>query len=390
MKRNILLFLLVFLSLISGCKADLNGHSDGSYEEIFNESDNVEETIEPSFIDIKVLAAGDMMFHLPQIYGAKTADGGYDFRGSFKYVKKYIKESDVSIGNFETVISSKSPSGYPRFSSPPQTLEAIKDAGFDIMSTANNHILDQGIKGIIHTIEAIEAQGMKNIGSYGDKPSPLMTDIDGIKLGFAAYTSSVNGLDSLLPKDKKYMVNRIDEESIGKDMEILKDQGADIIIVYLHWGYEYHREPSENQMSMAEKVMDMGADIILGSHPHVIQRTDLIEKDGKNKFIAYSMGNFLSNQSYETMGNSYTEDGVMIEMVIEKNLLTDEVRLKEVKYIPTWVYRYKENNKIRHEILPIEDVLESDRELPGNVISRMKKSLEDTLSVLNGNLDEVK
>lgn len=346
---------------------------------------------EPIISNINLIAAGDIMFHSPQIRAAyNDEEKTYDFSSVFKYVEKYIQKADIALANFETVTAGKDIkfSGYPRFNTPKESLLGIKEAGFDILTTANNHSLDQGKKGLIKTIEAIEEYGLKNIGTYREPNKDIfIEEIKGIKLGLLSYTYGLNGMDvALSPEELSYMVNLIDEDKIKSDIEKTKELGADLIVVFIHWGNEYHREPSEYQIELGDKMMEWGADIILGSHPHVIQKSETINKNGKDKFIVYSMGNFLSNQRAETLQNPYTEDGILINLNIEKNFESNETIIKDIEYIPTWVHRYRENGKLVYEILPVKNAIEDKIETIGidGIKTRLKKSYEDTMEKMMG------
>lgn len=406
MKKRLLilsLLLLILISVIFGCCLTAFVHVEGKDTFVENvdmpsntgvdnhkEKESVQEEIieEPSVLNIKLLAVGDLMFHMPQINAAKTNSGEYDFSSSFKHVKKYIEGVNIATGNFETVTAGNDLgfSGFPRFNSPKQTLLALKDSGFDIISTANNHSLDQGQKGIINTIDAIEFYGLKNIGTYKDQNRQLLIeDVNGIKVGFISYTERLNGLEGLLSAEHGFMVNRMDERLIEEDIKNLKEQEVDLIVVYSHWGDEYHKEPSQHQIDLGRKMIAWGANIILGSHPHVVQRAEIIEFEGKDNLIVYSMGNFLSNQRYETMGNSSTEDGVMVEIELEKDISTVMTTIKEIRCIPTWVYRYKDSIGLHYEILPIEDVLldNSELQLSDSILERIRKSYDTTMSTFN-------
>lgn len=356
-------------------------------EEVHGEMIKKPELELPTKTNIKLLGVGDIMFHYPQFKAAKTSENTYDFNPVFKHVKSYIQDADLALGNFETVTAGKEKgfSGYPRFNSPKEVLSAIKNAGFDILSTANNHSLDQGKKGIISTIDAIEEYGLKNIGTYKEPGRPILVeDVKGIKIGLLCYTYGVNGLESLVSSDElEFMVNRIDEDLIQQDIVQAKDDGAEIVVVFIHWGYEYHNKVSTQQVELSKKMVEWGANIILGSHPHVIQRAEVIEFGGRENYVIYSMGNFLSNQRLETMGNSYTEDGVMVEIELEKDHSNSEVIIKDINYIPTWVYRYSENNKFSYEILPLEDIDNLQVPLPDSILTRIRKSYKDTMDTIN-------
>ena len=402
LKKRIGLLILTLLLLVSftGCtiyKENLSLDSINDFEEIevkeeeiIVEPEEPEEPEEPIILNMDLLAAGDIMFHSPQYQAAYNAeDKTYDFTPVFKHVEKYIQEADIALANFETVTAGEEIqfSGYPRFNTPKESLFAIKEAGFDILSTANNHTLDQGKKGLIGTIEMIEEYGLKNIGTYREADEDILVeDINGIVLGFLSYTYGLNGMDGMLTTEElSYMVNLIDEEKIKKDIEKTKELGVDLTVVTIHWGNEYHEEPSEYQIILGGKMIDWGADIILGSHPHVIQKSEIVDKDGKDKFIIYSMGNYLSNQRYERLNNYHTEDGIMIKLNIEKNFESEETIIKEVEYIPTWVNKYSNDGKMFYEILPVKDALENEIEVIGieNLKVRLEKSYEDTMGKMH-------
>lgn len=385
MKRRyifILTLMLVLVVILSGCEID---HKKSIEEDI---EDVQEDIIEESQLEnISILAAGDIMFHIPQINSARIGAGMYDFSPVFKYVKKHIQDADISLANFETVtLDERKYSGFPRFNSPSASLSGLKDTGFDILSTANNHCLDQGKQGIISTLKNIEDAGLKSLGTY-DRPhiDPMIENVKGIEIGLLSYTYGVNGLDSLLSREElSYMINFIDEDKIEKDIAYLKEKDVDIILVFIHWGHEYHREPSNYQVELGNKMIQWGANIILGSHPHVVQRTEIVEHNGINNFIIYSMGNFISNQSEYTMGNPYTEDGVMVKIDIEKDLINGQSSIKTIYYIPTWVYRYREDGRMKYTILPVEQVQngEIDMDLDKNTLLRIEKSYRDTIEIL--------
>jgi poly-gamma-glutamate synthesis protein (capsule biosynthesis protein) len=349
-------------------------------------------------VTVRIRATGDIMFHPSQLDGAydyKT--NTYNFEHSFKAIKSIIREADIAIANFEGTTAGNEVyayQGYPLFNAPDEALDAIKNAGFDILSTANNHSLDTRKAGIIRTIEQIKARGMEPIGTFTSKPETrvLIKDVKGIRFAFMAYTEMVNGLETVLtPEDLDVMVNIIDEEKMKEDIIYAKDNNADVIIAYLHWGDEYSRIQAQRQEILADMLFRSGVDIILGSHPHVIQPTQTLDYDGKTKFIAYSMGNFLSNQRVETLVpygmseqvSKYTEDGIIIDIEIEKKGSTKEISIKNINYIPLWVYKgVKENGTAEHIVYPIMDYIES-AELDEDSKARMSRSYADTMAQMN-------
>ncbi|WP_353097522.1 CapA family protein [Tissierella praeacuta] len=383
-------FLFIFLGTViyTHIKSteDNIGNEKSELSKEIDENDSNEEKGENRISSIKILAAGDIMFHSPQYKVAFNKETkSYDFTNTFRYIKKYVEEADLALANFETVTAGAEIgfSGFPRFNTPKESLLAIKETGFDILSTANNHCLDQGKKGIIQTIDNINEYGMKNMGTYKEpNDNILIEEVEDVKIGLLSYTYGLNGMDNALSKEElSYMINRIDEEKIKNDIEKVKSLGTDLVVVFIHWGNEYQREPSDYQLELGSKMVEWGANIILGSHPHVIQKTEIINKDGKDNFIIYSMGNFLSNQRKENTDNSYTEDGVMVNLNIEKDFSSGETIIKSIDYIPTWVYRHRENGKLSYEILPIDDYIQGklDIEVVDSLKPRLEKSFKDTM-----------
>lgn len=398
-KRSLYIILLLFiLSIIifRGINVENSQVVDDINIDIIEETPDtieIEEDIvvEPTFIDIDILAVGDIMFHIPQVTSASIGEDDYDFRPMFEHVKEYIQSADLALGNYETVtVKDRSYSGFPRFNSPIETVEALKYAGFNILSTANNHSLDQGKIGIISTIDAINQYCLEPVGTNMDKDNePLIVDVEGIRVGVLSYTFGLNGLDSLLsPEELSYMVNLIDEEKIQEEIQLLEVNDVDIIISYIHWGHEYHHEPSQYQKDLGNKLIEWGVNIVFGSHPHVVQKSEIIQLNGEDNLIVYSMGNFLSNQREITMGNPYTEDGVMVRVNIEKDLELNKTVIREIEYIPTWVHRYNDGGKYSYEILPSEDVLMGNLDLTiaidSNIMKRIEKSYNDVKNVYSG------
>ncbi len=291
-----------------------------------------------------IVAVGDIMFHENQItsaYDGKT----YNFGLPFEYIKEEIQSSDLSIGNFEaTVNPNRKFSGYPQFNAPEQTLASLKELGFDVLVTSNNHSLDTGIEGLLTTVKCIRKFGMLPVGTgEKDMPKHVIQDINGIKIGILAYTYGTNNILS----GKKYAdyINLIVGNKIKSEIEGIR-KNCDFIIIYLHTGTEYIRTVEKSQPDFFKSIADMGADCVLGSHPHVARDSETyIAKDGREVFINYSLGNFISN-----MDKRYTDVGLMIKLVIKKDASTT---LCSAEAIP--LYRYRVDNKI--SVLKCEDAL---------------------------------
>lgn len=325
--------------------------------------------------EIKLYVCGDIMFHSPQIPAA-LKNGQYDFYDSFKYIKD-VTHDGVLIGNFESTIRDDGFMGYPLFRTPRVAIKNLKDAGFDILALANNHALDGQKDGVIMTKQEVLNQGLTAIGTYfkDEETLPVIKEIEGRKIAFLNYTYGVNGLDGWLGDDQ-YMVNRLNEEKILNDINYAKEN-AEGTIVMVHWGTEYKiGEPDASQERWLKFFHENGVDVVLGSHPHVIEKDGFLEKDGHKMYYIYSLGNFLSNQRREYMDQPYGEDGVILEL---KLMPYDEkrVEVKDVIYHPTWVKRSK--NPVRYEIIPVYNNIS---DLTDFDINRLIESKNRTLSIL--------
>jgi poly-gamma-glutamate synthesis protein (capsule biosynthesis protein) len=349
---------------------------------------------EETFIDIQISAVGDVMAHGNQLIAAKNnPEGVYNFNSVFEDIKPFIEEADLALANLETTLAgdSREYSGYPLFNAPDALADALLYAGFDTIVTANNHSLDTRAEGLRRTAEVIEEKGMDAIGTFSSPPDPderyLIKDVEGIKVAIIGYTEHLNGLDSQYSAEEvDAMVNTIDEAQMVADIENVKTHDPDIIVAYMHWGSEYSRDPNSIQTTNAEILAREGVDIIFGSHPHVVHEAEFIEVDGNKAFVTYSLGNFVSNQRRETLGEGMepTEDGTIVNVDIQKNEQTGETTIESVDFIPTWVYRHSDTGSApyTYRILPIESALE-DSNLSESYKERMRGSYERTRDRIN-------
>ena len=290
----------------------------------------------PAVKTITVTASGDMLYHTP-VYLSAYDGKRYDFDNDFEQVKPLIASADLALGDFEGTINPNRPlGGFPLFNAPIDAVASIKDAGFDVIDLAHNHILDTRIEGIKTTAAAFHDQGLATIGVTVDNSGILVKEVNGIKVALLAYAYGFNGLEESLTQAeydtylKDLSLDKVEAEI--KEAESL----ADITIVMPQSGVEYSLEPTEEQQTVYRKMIDFGADIIFGGHPHVAEPTEIVEKDGEKKFIIYSMGNLLSNQRYETVNSNYwTERGVIPEVEISKE--GQRTYLSKIALHPTWV-----------------------------------------------------
>lgn len=337
--------------------------------------------------EVKILAMGDMIFHQPIVKNYRSNDS-YDFTPIFNNISSDINEADLAIANFEgSVNSNRKLSGFPLFNFPKETIYSLKNVGFDLLSTANNHALDTGLDGIAETISHINESGMKNFGTLAeDGDKGIIVEKNGIKIGLISFTDTLNGMDSLM-RGKEYSVNTFAQD-VKSDIQNLKDN-TDIVIVYPHWGNEYQLVPNERQIFLKEMLQESGADIILGSHPHVLQRYEVEDKNNKKYFTIFSMGNALSNQRVENLKKSGVDTGALIKLVIEKDNVSGETKLKSYGVYPTYVNRYHANGKLNYDLVKLEDIIPAGRlsdVTKDDLKAKAEKKYREALKVLKGEI----
>ena len=294
----------------------------------------------------RIMANGDLLYHDIIYISAKKTDGTYDFHENFEYVKPWLKQADLVIGDFEgTVNKDHYLAGYPLFNAPGEVMDAIKDAGYQVLDLAHNHILDSQIEGVVSTADAIEKAGMTPIGVYTheprDKAPIVIKEVNGIKVALLAYSYGFNGIEqSISQEDYNRYLSDLDEDKMKAEIERAEKE-ADITIIMPQMGVEYQIEPTEEQKKLYHKMIDWGADIIFGGHPHVVEPAETVEKDGDKKLIIYSMGNFISNQRIETMQDvenaKWTERGVLMDVTIKKK--SGKTTIETAQAHPSWVSR---------------------------------------------------
>ena len=294
----------------------------------------------------RIMAHGDLLYHIPIYRTALKEDGSYDFHENFDYVKPWFKKADLVIGDFEGTISKDHYlAGYPLFNAPGEVMDAIKDAGYQVLDLAHNHILDSQLEGVISTADVIEKAGITPIGVYAhearDKAPLVIKEVNGIKVAFLAYSYGFNGIEEYISKeDYNNYLSDLNEDKMKAEIERAEKE-ADITVVMPQMGIEYQLEPTEEQKILYHKMIDWGADLIFGGHPHVVEPAETVEKDGDKKLIIYSMGNFLSNQRIETMQDEenakWTERGVLMDVTIKKKAGKTTIETAEAH--PTWVNR---------------------------------------------------
>lgn len=346
-----------------------------------------------SSVTISITAVGDIMCHSVQFNYAEVKGDSFDFNPVYREVKKYFIGSDFLFGNLETVAagSSKGYSGYPFFNTPDDFITALKNAGFDLLTTSNNHSLDQGEKGIRRTIDIIRQNGLNYNGTFAsqrDRDSIRIFNIKGIRIAFLAYSYGTNG--NPVPKGKSFLINLIDFSLIHRDIKEARLKGAEIILVHYHFGEEYKREPVSSQMETVRRTIEAGADLIIGGHTHVLQPADYFKTVNAGLdtgFVIYSMGNFLSNQRWR-----YSDAGVIINIYLTRNFLNDSIYISKVDYIPSWVFKGNTDRGREYVILPSFPGYKSsiDDYLTGDDLNSMKQSFEDCSFILTKYTERIK
>ncbi len=373
----------------------------------------------------EILCVGDVMVHKSQIPAQyDEATGAYNFDNNFQYIKKYTEKADAALCNVETTFAGQPYTGYPVFSAPETLADALRDAGFDVAITSNNHMMDKGTSGMKRTVEVLRAAGLPVTGSRlaADEPRYVIYDMDGIKLGVVAYTYTtlsggrvlVNG--NTISDEAASLINRFSYDTVESDLAKVKEQvdlartdGAEIVAVYYHWGEEYQKTANKWQHLIAEKtVEDMDVDIIFASHPHVLQEMEYIaqavpaaphedetaaetgdadaagaasgggieddvsvtaapEVTYKYVPVYYSLGNLISNQRTETGLPKATENGALAivtasfeETTLDGVLTGRRLLCCEADAVPTWVDKYKSGGKDVYAVIPLDDELDNN------------------------------
>jgi poly-gamma-glutamate capsule biosynthesis protein CapA/YwtB (metallophosphatase superfamily) len=298
---------------------------------------------------ITLLFLGDIMGHDEQIWSAENRETHtYYYDDVFQYVTDEISEADLAIANFEVTLAGSPYAGYPAFSSPAPLAAACINAGIDVFATANNHAADRGKKGILSTIYRLDSLGILHTGTFSDREErdslyPMIIHKNGFSLALLNYTYATNGITVPPP----VIVNMLEKNSVTADIEKAREKNPDAIILFLHWGTEYDTVPSKTETDLADYFFSRGVDLIIGSHPHVLQRMEWTkgETNRKDRIAVYSMGNYVSNQR-----RTGTDGGAMVRIELEKE--ADSLYVSEAGYCLTWVYTPIENYRKKFFILP--------------------------------------
>lgn len=368
-----------------------------------------------------IYSVGDMLMHMSVVNaGHNDATGEYDqFHRIFDYVTDYTTTADLMVGNLETTLAGTDNgyqyNGYPNFNCPDGVIDGMKSVGFDVVLTANNHSYDTRTKGFNRTTRTIAERGLDYLGTKMDPEEPdyLIVDLNGISVGLMCYTYetgtgnpntvALNGI-SLTEADSK-LVNTFNEKNldafyaeISANLAQMEAKGVEATVLYLHWGWEYNLTPNTTQKTMAQELCDLGVDVIIGGHPHVVQPMELLTSttDENHKTIClYSMGNAVSNQRLGNLSNvstAHTEDGVMMRLTFAK-YSDGTVIIESADVLPFWVWMHYDAdwNKL-YQIMPLDDQIEDWQTRFGvddKTMQKLQESYDRTMAVMGNTEQEV-
>ncbi|MDR1546526.1 MAG: CapA family protein [Deltaproteobacteria bacterium] len=311
---------------------------------------------------VRLMAVGDVLIHEPLRLAAARPEGGYDFRPFFSFLAPLFRQADLVVANLEVPLAGadRGFSGYPSFNAPTELAADLKASGVTTLLLANNHSLDRGWTGLEATRAAVEAAGLDYAGAYADpqdKARRLVSVNNGLLVALLNYSYGFNGRAGPDPSES-WKLGFIDEEAIFADLAQARAQGADFAVVALHFGQEYRLKPDAAQIELAEKLLAgrpeeglLGADLILGAHPHVVQPFAAFNRDGRRQAVVYSLGNFVSNQTAE-----HTFIGLLFDALLT---VTPDGRrtVDQVKLIPTWCRRSLVNGRRRYAVVPLAEAV---------------------------------
>ena len=363
---------------------------------------------------VTISATGDLLMHLPIIDSCKQSDGTYDFSKLFPALNPYVQKADWAVANLETTFCGLGNGfpykGYPNFNCPDELAANLKNTGFDMLLTANNHSYDTNVFGMRRTLQTLRNAGLEYMGTgeQPDFPKYTVKELNGIKVGMMCYTyciktaadGSIHLNNTLVPISKEatglinyFDYSKLDEfyAQIEDNLEQMKAQGTEATVMFIHWGAEYQTTHNADQSAIAQKLCDLGIDVIIGGHPHVIQPVELFTSttDPDHKTVClYSMGNTVSNQfqgNLSSITTAHTEDGMLFSVTFAK-YSDGTVILENAELLPTWHTR-------QYKILPLDKSVENWQEAYGvdsATVTKMNASYDRTMAIVGAGMEQVK
>lgn len=403
MKKRLLA--LALLLLLTGCGSAPSTQADAS-----EPPEASEPVVQPNIVST-LAVCGDAMSHMPQTRDAYDSQAGaYDYKPMIRFAKPWIEQADYAVVNLETTFAGGSDySGFPAFNTPDALGDALKDAGFDLVSTANNHCLDRGYDGMVRTLDVLDNLGLAHVGTYRSAVERAaqngvhVADVGGIKVAFLSYTYGTNGIPlskshpdtvNILHTDYMSDAQVLDTARIADDLAAAEALSPDLIAVIVHWGVEYQTTQNDHQEEIADFLFDHGADVILGSHPHVLQPMEtrtLTDRDGTTHtgFVCWSLGNFISSQNDE-----YTDTTVVLNLELTKNPNTGATDVTKVGYVPLYMLdREQEVDGERFTLLDahrgIEEYASGDSSyISASTEKKLQKCVSDCHKILGAEYDQ--
>ena len=391
----LIIFILIAIFYYFKNKSNYESLIQSSKEELENEKQENEknpdkEQEEPTDVTFTLAAIGDIMCHNTQYIDAyNESNNTYDFSYVFNDISLYTKTADICIGNLETTFAGEEVgySSYPTFNTPDSLAYELKDIGLDVLSTAGNHALDKGFDGLSRTIDTLNAADISHLGTYKneeDQNKTLIKYVKGIKIAFVNYAYGTNGIP--LPSDKPFCVNLIDENLMKTQIDNAKKENPDIIVACMHWGNEYKTKQNSTQEDLANFLFQNGVDIILGTHPHVLEpmeKKTVTLEDGSTKdgFVIYSLGNFISDQNAEN-----TRSSIILNLDITKHI-DGKITIDKYEYIPIYMYKDKSKEKQKMKLLDINKTIYNyeqyiDTSISETLYNTLKRELSKIHNIL--------
>ena len=366
-------------------------------------------------------SVGDILMHMGVVNSGLQDNGSYNYDNIFALVKSYIKRFDYAVANLETTLAGPDYehytgdvgySGFPGFNSPDEIVDALKKAGFDMLLTANNHTYDTRHAGFVRTQQVMLDKGMDYSGTIldADDKNYIVKEINGVKVGMICYTYSTSDSDEKVEvndipmRDDSNLINAFSYSDLSafysrlqRQMNEMKNAGAEATVIFIHWGTEYKISPNSSQKKIAQKLCDMGFDVIVGNHPHMVQPVELLENSknpSKKTVCIYSLGNAVSNQrlgNLSSVDTAHTEDGALFGVTFAK-YSDGTVIVQSVELTPIWVNLYKENGKRVYEIVPLDKSISDWKgtfNMTTDQYNQAKASYDRTMEIVGEGLAEV-
>ncbi|MEF9930993.1 MAG: CapA family protein [Bacteroidales bacterium] len=312
---------------------------------------------------INIVFIGDVMQHTPQLSGAlikgkeKQKPESYNYSHMFKYIQPILQKANIAVANMEFPMGGAPYKGYPLFSAPESIVWQAKKSGINLFLLANNHILDMGKEGLNRTLNIYKELGVNHTGAYfskeeEEKKNPIIFNINGTKIAIINFTYGTNG--NTIPKP--YVINLMDSIHVKQTINKAKQHGAQIIIAAPHWGEEYQLYPSATQRKWAKMLFREGVKIIIGTHPHVPQVAEIYYDAGEvQKFIFYSLGNYITNQSIP----NYSQIELLVKVSIVKNNFTNKIIILPPNYEFMWCFK-KNEFETDYTVIPIKELINKE------------------------------